>query len=89
MIRSWCDNGIDSRHQEDMRFDELARVAHADPAFRSVEFSISRYKGRYGIDGAVGSQGDLDRFQSLCKEHGFEWQARFVHVKDERPPTSK
>jgi len=78
VIRNWYDNGMDSQHAEDMRFDEFARLARSDPAFHNIDFSLTNYKGRYVIRGTVASQADLERFLVLCDRYGFRFYAKDV-----------
>jgi len=40
----WYDVGMASEHASDVRFAELTRIAHEDPAFQNIEFSIADYK---------------------------------------------
>jgi len=74
----WYDSCMDLQHARDVRFEELARVAHAEPAFRDVEFSFTSYKGRYVIRGTVASQADLERFLALCDRYDFRFYAKDV-----------
>jgi len=76
----WYDVGMDSEHASDVRFAELTRIAHEDPAFQNVEFSIADYKGRYVITGRVASRADFERFQTLCDQYEFQSFAKAVAV---------
>jgi hypothetical protein len=76
----WYDVGVDVEHASDVRFAELTRIAHADPAFRDIQFSITNYKGRYVVTGYVLSRADLDRFRALCEQYGHSGFAKGIAV---------
>jgi len=73
-------DGIHNQHVADIRFGKLANAAHSNMAFRNVDFSITRFKGRYIIQGEVASQSDLEHLEALCDKYGFSFYAKDVLV---------
>jgi len=82
VIQHLYDTCRDLMRTEDRRFDEFTRIAHADPAFRDINFLTVSSKRFRQIQGTVATQADLDRFQTLFHEYHFPFYLVEVSVRD-------
>lgn len=82
VVRAWYADGLDRDHAEDVRWAEFERRFRRDPAFRDVQVHKSERKNVHWASGAVNSEADLARLQSLAAECGIEGRrldGPFVH----------
>ena len=72
VVRAWYADDLDRDHAEDVRWAEFERRLRRDPAFRDVQIHKSERKNVHWASGAVDSEADLARLQSLAAECGIE-----------------